>query len=165
MEDETGRAYLAALRWLGRRALSVQEVTQRLRRRGVSQEAAAAAVARLLAQGALDDAAYARAYVHDRLLFHPVGRRGLQAELHRRGVPPEAAAEALAAVDTTCEEEVIRRLVAHRSRAAGGAGEGGGGGTEHLRLRVWLLRRGFSPEAVRRVLGRGTEEPSDGPEC
>ncbi|MDI6871323.1 MAG: regulatory protein RecX [Bacillota bacterium] len=158
METEGRRAYLAALRLLGRRPLSVQELTRKLLRRGLSAEAAAEAVTRLLAEGALDDAAYARAYVHDRLLFHPIGKRGLQAELLRRGVPAEVVEEVLAGIDAEGEEELIRGLLSRR-RATAGTTE------EARRLGAWLLRRGFAPEAVRAVLGRGPAGGGEWPEC
>ncbi len=164
-DAEGRRAYLAALRMLGRRALSVQEVSQRLTRRGFDARAVGEAVAELRAEGALDDAAYARAYVHDRLLFHPVGRRALRAELQRRGVPEEAVEEALADLGLAREEELIRGLLARRRPAGEGANPGG----EARRLRRWLFQRGFSGEAIRRSLGGrmtfdGDESQVDGAE-
>jgi regulatory protein len=158
MEGEAARAYLAALRMLGRRAFSVEEVRRRLLRRGLPAEAVAEAVAKLAAEGALDDAAYARAYVHDRLLFHPVGRRGLRVELQRRGVPPEAAEEALATLDPAREEQLVRSLIERRSD-----GRVELTAETRLRLRAWLLRRGFTPEAVRRALGGFFEGGEDEP--
>lgn len=157
MEGEARQAYLTALRMLGRRALSVQELTDRLQRRGVSPQAAGQAAERLIAEGGLDDSAYARAYVHDRLLFHPVGRRRLRIELLRRGIAAAEVEAALAAVDQDKEEELARSLLA-RTRPPSSP-------EEDRRLRARLLRRGFSPDTVRRVLGRPPEPVGEGSEC
>ncbi|MGE5552651.1 MAG: regulatory protein RecX [Betaproteobacteria bacterium] len=159
-ETEGRRAYLAALRMLGRRALSVQEVTHRLEHRGFGRQAVAEAVAELQGEGVLDDAAYARAYVHDRLLFHPIGRRGLQVELQRRGVPPAVVQEALLQVSVEREEELIRSLLARRRPSK----EEAASCAESRRLRRWLVQRGFSAEAIRRVLGGGLSFAEDGPQ-
>lgn len=147
MEGEAQEAYAVALRLLAKRAYSVREMTDRLVRRGISRESTAEAVGRLVREGSLDDAAYARAVIHDRLLFHPVGRLGLRADLQRRGVPSAVIEEALCGVDLSVEEEAARRLV-ERRRTGGDSVE------EKWRLRAWLLRRGFDPEAVQRVLKR-----------
>ncbi|HHW14224.1 MAG TPA: hypothetical protein GXX28_04725 [Firmicutes bacterium] len=148
MDGEEGRrAYLAALRMLGRRAMSVQEVVDRLGRRQFSDGAVREAVERLLGEGALDDSAYARAYIHDRLLLHPVGRRALRVELARRGVSPEIAEKALSGLDAAREEEVIREYLARHGYRPDCPGE------ERRRWRERLLRRGFCGEAIRRSLG------------
>lgn len=145
--DEGRRAYLAALRMLGRRALSVQETVDRLRRRRFGEAAAGEAVARLLAEGALDDRAYARAYIHDRLLLHPVGRRALRGELLRRGVAAEVVEEALTNLDADREAEVVRAYLCQHGFQPDCAGE------ERRRWRGRLLQRGFCGEAIRKALG------------
>lgn len=77
-------AYLTGVRLLGLRSHSIAELTRKLRRRGYSEEASAAAVARLLEQRYLDDVEFARALVDRR-----TGSRGaaaIAAELKAKGI-------------------------------------------------------------------------------
>lgn len=148
MPEPTAReGYACALRLLGRRAFSVQEMTGKLQRRGFPEAVAQEVVGRLRQEGWLDDAAYAQAYVHDRLRFNPAGRRVLRAELLRRGVTGEAAEAAVSELDAEAEVQLVSELAAKRLRQRASRRE------EVERLRRWLLGRGFSYAAVARVLG------------
>lgn len=147
------QAYTCALRLLGRRAFSVRELANKLRRREVEEEVVQEVVDRLKQEGWLDDAAYARAYVHDRLLFHPAGRRTLKLELLRRGVDSDLADAALSNLGQAAEEDLVRRLAAKRRRR-GGAPEP----AEVERLRRWLLGRGFSYSTVAKVVGSSQDD-------
>ncbi|MBX9927875.1 MAG: RecX family transcriptional regulator, partial [Gemmatimonadaceae bacterium] len=96
----------AAAGALGRRARSRTELRRYLLQRQHAAEHAEAALDRLEALGALDDASYARAFVAARA-GRSQSRMRLAAELSRRGVARPVADAALAAV--YAEEEIDDR--------------------------------------------------------
>ena len=83
-------------------------------RRGVPAEVGERALDRFGEVGLIDDAAFAQAWVDSRHHGRGLGRRALAAELRRRGVDDEIAAEALSAVSTDDEVVAAQRLVARR---------------------------------------------------
>lgn len=101
----------AGLRFLAHRARSRRELETRLRKRGFP-----AAIVRELAdefteRGYLDDGAFARSFVSDRLRLRPRGRRALEAELRARGI---ADTTARAALDQAFGEEgATEEAIAH----------------------------------------------------
>jgi regulatory protein len=127
-----------ALRLLGQRSHSTAELAQKLARRGCAGEGIDHALRRLRELGYLDDRGYA-----DRLVERRAGERGrnaIAAELARKGVPRELAAEALAGLGRDDQLQAARRLTARF------------GPLEPRRLAARLERRGFGPEVIRAVL-------------
>jgi regulatory protein len=156
-------AWLAAFDLLARRAWSTRELTTRLGRRGAPADIARAVVAELATRGYLDDEAFARRWAELRAEGRRVGSRRLDRELRARGIPRDMAAAAIgAAFDDTSELdralEAGRRRMPALQRASPDRAAG--------RLAAYLLRRGYPPPLVRRVVKRltGTElgELSDG---
>jgi regulatory protein len=141
---------------LARRAWTCAELTARLQRRGASPAVATATVADLAGRGYLDDAAFARHWVEVRAA-RGYGAARLRAELRSRGVPSSLIDAALAAlapagVLARCRQTAHRRLAALQrtppERAA-------------VRLRDYLLRRGFAAGVVARVLREVTGRVDD----
>jgi len=146
--EQQQRAYGDALRLLNYRPRSTAEVRQRLRERGYDAEQIEAVVARLLGAGLLDDRAFARLWVENRLLNSPRGRQGLAAELRQKGVAPEVIAGVL---DEAAEEqdEAAQALELARGRARALAGLDRA--AFFRRLQSFLARRGFSADIVLHV--------------
>ena len=137
------------------RMLSRKELTDRLERRGATEDEAADTADWLEDLGALDDAAYAAAVV--RHYGHMgYGRLRVRQELQRRGIQR-------ALWDTALEElgrsdEAIEALL--RSRLKGRVPER----DEGRKLAAMLQRRGFTWQEIRPVLSRfldGEELPED----
>ncbi len=61
--------------------------------------------------GLVDDAAFAREWVHSRQAGRGLARRALAVELRRKGVDQEVVAEAVEKVDPDDERETARLLV------------------------------------------------------
>jgi regulatory protein len=143
----------------------MRELTTRLGRRGAPADVARAVVAELASRGYLDDEAFARWWAQVRAEGRRIGSLRLGRELRAKGIPRDLAAAAIgAAFDDTSEldralEAGRRRMPALRraspDRAAG-------------RLAGYLLRRGYPPALVRRVVtqltGEDLGELSDGDE-
>lgn len=146
------RAIEAALRLLTVRSRSRAELERGLRRRGHSSGDISAAADRCAELGYLDDRAFAEAFVRDRLRHKPRGVSRLRSELRVKGISAEIADEAIQAVlaqEGTSERELLERLARRRRRALRGLEPG----VAERRLASYLLRRGFPPEEVRRVVG------------
>ncbi|MCY3719960.1 MAG: RecX family transcriptional regulator [Anaerolineaceae bacterium] len=144
-EDEVLRAIDKAARFLGYRPRSVAEVRRNLGRKGFTDAAIAAALERMTQQGWLDDFAFARFWVEDRLRFRPMGRRALSYELRQKGVATEIIERALVDVDSLDAARRAARRSLRRRR---------GESPEKLRRKLWdsLQRRGFEADLCREVV-------------
>ena len=150
-EAASATALEAALHFLSYRARSRLEVVRHLRRKSYEAEAIEFAVARCEALGYLDDLAFARSFVRDRVRLKPRGRYRLRRELMAKGVETEVANVAIEEVlreEGTSEPELLRRVAEVRLRALAAAGPD----TARRRLSSWLLRRGFAGDDVRKVV-------------
>lgn len=113
--DDPAAVLAAAARFLEVRARSVDEVRRRLGEAGYRSDLVAAAIARLIELGMLDDEAFARAWVESRDRARPRGARALSAELRRKGIDQAAINAVLAERDGQGDdadgaaEEVARR--------------------------------------------------------
>ncbi|MEN6369318.1 MAG: regulatory protein RecX [Thermotogota bacterium] len=135
-----------------RRPLTEREASGRLRRAGFSLEEVESAVRRAVEEELIDDRVYAKLWVDDRLLHHPLSRRAIERELAEKGISHELAAAALdASYPSTKELEIARQLAAERwARLASTEPD-----ARRRRAVDHLLRRGFpaglAADAVRRA--------------
>ena len=156
--DEIYQAKQTGMRYLERRRRSRQEIRQRLVEKEYSEPAIEEAIRFLEEYGMVDDEAFARAWVHDRLLRKKVGRRKLASELSSKGIDRELVSNVLAEV---LDIETAR---GHAMEAARG---------KERRLRksdpmarersmvTFLQSRGFGWEEIRPVLEQLREEWRD----
>ncbi len=127
------------------RMLSRKELTDRLERRGATEEEAADTAEWLEGLGALDDAAYAAAVV--RHYSHMgYGKLRMRQELARRGIDRELWDAALEEADGSAE--TIEALL--QSRLKGRVPDA----DEGRKLAAMLQRRGFTWQEIRPVLSR-----------
>jgi regulatory protein len=133
-----------ALRILGAGAQTATGLRRKLLARGAVPHALEAVLERLAREGHIDDRAFARDWVRQRLERHPEGQGPLLAGLLRRGVGRELAEEALGSLLTPeAERESLLRLARKLRRRSGMTPE---------RLLNALLARGFRRAAVHEVL-------------
>lgn len=134
---------------LSRKPWSRRDLTARLRRRGAPPAVAQEVVAELEAKGYVDDRAFARQWADGRA--RRLGSLRLRAELGRRGIArPMAEAAVGAAFDPG--EEAARALEAARKRLPALLKRSRS--RAPVRLRDFLLRRGYPPEITNRVVRR-----------
>jgi regulatory protein len=88
----SGEALDAAYRYLNKRERTVAEVRRRLRREGFSERMIAQALEVLAAEGAVDDARFARLFTEDRRELEQWGSERIRRALANRGVDSETAA-------------------------------------------------------------------------
>ncbi|ROR66550.1 regulatory protein RecX [Agrococcus jenensis] len=153
VDEESARSI--ALRALGRRAASRQELDRTLERRDVEPEVRAAVLDRLEAEGLVDDAQLARDTAERLRERKHLGERGVAAELRKRGLDPDELDEA----DRDDELQRAIDAAAERRRRSGSLDDE----TAERRLTGYLQRRGFSGGTVRIAIERTRPQRSRGP--
>jgi regulatory protein len=156
LDIEAARA--VAFRFLGYAARTRNEIEQRLLRDEFPAEMVAQVMGELERMGYLDDAGFARQWVEDRADRKQYGRARLSAELNRKGIDRETAAEALDAIEE--DDEVRRAMHAAQSRwkpEALASLYGLALQKEKSRISGFLMRRGFSWQTIKKVLAGMTE--------
>jgi len=110
------------------------------------------------AAGLLDDRLFAKLWVEDRLLYHPISRRAVTQELAEKGIAPEIANEILGERYPPEKEKEIALKLAQTRLAR----------YENLdrdrRIRrtvVFLTRRGFNISLATRVVRAAIEKLND----
>lgn len=86
----------------------------------VDAASADAIVARLLHDGFIDDARYARAFVHDKFLYNGWGRMKLSAQLRQKGISADAIAAALSQISDEDYRNTLLRLLRGKWRTVNG---------------------------------------------
>ncbi len=141
--DPVAKAREICLNLLTVRARTKAELRTQLLRRGIEEPVADQVLNRLDEVGLVDDAAFAEQWVRSRHTYQGIARRALSAELRRKGVDPDLAAEAVSTLDTEAEETRARDLVRKRMRTAGVVPE-----TTAIRRLVGMLARKGYPEGL-----------------
>jgi regulatory protein len=99
---------------------TARQLRDGLARRGYPEDVVDELVGRLTAVGLLDDAALAGMIARSRLTERGLSRRGIAAELRRKGIDEDDAALAIAQIDDDAEADALLRLVRkHLARTAG----------------------------------------------
>src|SRR5262245_19394678 len=153
-------AQATALQYLAARPRTAHEVRQKLRRSGATDQVAEQVMARLQARGALDDTAYAHAYLTSRLASRGYGPQRLRQELQQRGLG-RALVEEAEQQELTAEEvlAVARTQAAKRWPRLARETD-----LTRRRQKLWafLRRRGFPAAIVQQVLTEVAEAPAAG---
>jgi regulatory protein len=102
---------------LAARPRTKEELRQALRRKGFTEETRETLLGKLDASGLIDDATFAEQWVRSRHAHQGLARSALVAELKRKGVDGEIAAQAAGEIDRDSEEQRARELVRKRLRA------------------------------------------------
>lgn len=156
VSDPAAVAHAICLRLLAARSRSRAELAAALRRKSIPDDVSEAMLDRLDDVGLVDDVAFAEAAVRSGHSYRGLGRRALDAELRRRGVPEEVVRDVVATVEPQDEERRARELVQHRLGSTTTSDE-----TTIRRMVGMLARKGYSEglafqvvrEEVRAVTG------------
>jgi regulatory protein len=145
-------AFAEGLRQLARRELSEAQVRERLARADYAPPIVDEAIERLRACGALDDLRVAAAVARTDAQIKHRGRIRIQRRLAAIGIAPAVAARAVDEVFSGLDESAMmaqalaRRLRGPQATVADAA--------QFRRLHQHLVRLGFPPDAVTRLLRR-----------
>jgi len=134
-----------AYRILARRAYTRAEMAKKLEGKAPAEEVEE--VLNNLAQaGYLDDRAFVREYIQQRLSLRPSGRRLLEMKLRAKGVAPGVIKEVLDELNPQDEEETAKMLAEKKSAFLRGLDEA----ARQRRIYQFLLSRGFSPQIAQK---------------
>lgn len=137
------------------------ELATKLAQRGCDPEVAEAVLDRMTEVGLVNDQAYAEMLVRSRQEIRGLGRRGIGAELRRKGIDPDLSAELVGDIASEDERARAVELVQRRVRTMHGLPRE----TQTRRLAGMLARKGYDPgivmSAVREVLDQLPEHLPD----
>jgi regulatory protein len=149
VDEQREAALQQAIKFLSYRPRSSEEVRRNLQKHDYPEALIEATVDRLQHNGLLDDRKFARLWVQNRTEFRPRGRRALEFELRKRGVPDQIIQQALDH-ELTDEEQLALEVAQKYVRKL-----------NHLsqlefqhKLGGYLARRGFSYETAAPVVER-----------
>jgi regulatory protein len=157
-EHERVRVYDRAVASLAARGRASVELRRLLVRKGEPVALVDHAVQRLVDEGLLDDAQFARQFTRAKAVGAGMPRRRIERELAMRGVARDVAAESIS--DVIAEEGVdesasIQRVAERKVRTMARLDPV----VQRRRLYAFLARRGYDPGAiaavVKRVVGAG----------
>lgn len=137
--------YNKVLQFATIRPRSEKEIKFWFQRKKVYPELAERVFNRLKSLRLVDDLAFARWWVDQRLTFRPKGRRALSMELRQKGVDREIIEEALEVVDDKSVASTLAR--SHLARLTHLPPE-----IQRQKLSDFLARRGFSWEIIKEVV-------------
>jgi len=146
-------------RLLRERPRSVSEVRERLARRGHDEDAVEATIRDAVDAGLLDDRVFAKLWVADRLLHHPLSRAAIEQELRDKGIEPSiVASEIESQYPAVREIELARDLAATRFDRMSGVDPN----RRRDRTASYLMRRGFRRGVALDVIRQIEKEHEDG---
>lgn len=151
-ETQALKTYDRAVVLLATHARAAKELERLLVRKGEPAALAKAAVARLAAQGFLNDASFAKQFARTKLAAG-LSRRRMQAELFRRGVDrgiADAAIDEVVVDDGVDEADACDRIAARKFRSLKDLPAD----VQRRRLYAFLARRGYELDDVRAVVDR-----------
>jgi regulatory protein len=156
-QDAHEMAYQGAIKLIDYRMRSAKEIEGHLKRKGIQEETIAGVMERLNRSGLVDDGAFSRTWVENRVDFRPRSRRVLKMELHQKGIPDEEIQAALEGIES--EEELAYRAAERYARK----GNYPDRETFRKKLGGYLARKGFSYSTASQVIERvWTERGSNG---
>lgn len=160
-KDKQHQAYLLALRYLGIKPRTRNQLRQYLLRKELEEAYIEPALDRLENEKLVDDEEYARRFAASRMNSGLKGRLMIRQELQQRGVPKGIAADALAHMDSESELEAAVKLAHKKSRSLKGELY-----QRKQKLMAVLLRRGFpgriAKEALKSVAWEAGHSPEEG---
>lgn len=154
-EDQERVARDVVLRQLSMMARSREQLREKVLAKGVGEDVAERVLDRFTEVGLVDDAAFAESLVRTQRESRGLSRRGLAAELRRRGVERDVVEEAVSAVGDEEEYETALRLARKRAAATAGLERQ----VRERRIAGMLARKGYGASvayrAVREALAEG----------
>lgn len=116
-ENKVWDSYYSSLKLLNKVAKTKKELSAYLSAHDYNDKEIAFALERLESQGYLDDASYAKSFVHHQLLTTAKGPLRVRRELSQKGIPTEIIEEAMKAYTTEIEIEKLEKIISKKSHS------------------------------------------------
>jgi len=127
---------------------SESDIEARLRSAGLTAEAQARVMARLIEEHFVDNARFARAFVREKSEFAGWGRRKIELGLLRHGIDEAYWSDAFSTLDIAESESRLRRLLAQKNRTVKASDDY----TRRGKLIRFALSRGFDMDLILKCL-------------
>ncbi|MEG1544772.1 MAG: regulatory protein RecX [Tannerellaceae bacterium] len=101
----------------------IQDVEKKTEAAGLSEEATARIIARLVSEKFIDESRYTRSFINDKLHFGKWGRIKIAYELHKKGIPPALRLEALAGINEEEYRSTLFNLLKDKKKSVKGRDE------------------------------------------
>jgi len=146
ISEQSALQRLAAL--CSRGEHSSGEMLEKMRRWGLSEEAQARIMERLLRDRYVDDERFAHAFVNDKVKYNKWGRRKIEQALWQKGVDEEIRRRVLDEVEEEDFLTELRDLLKAKSRSITTKNDY----ERNMKLMRFALGRGYSYEQIRRCI-------------
>ena len=148
MGEDTTKIKSDALRLLSFRPRSEKELRQRLKLKKHPAPLIEEVLDLLKRQGMLDDAKFAKLYAESRVYSRPAGKKNLELDLQRKGLPKDLIEKTIAGIQDYDEKKIARDLVFRRFQKMTGLSK------EKKKARIFgfLKRRGFQTDVIFSVM-------------
>lgn len=150
-------AYLQLASLCARAEHCQYEMTAKMRRWEMSDEAQARVMQRLVSEHYVDDERFARAFVNDKIRYNKWGRRKVEQALWMKRIDDDIRQRVLDEVDDSEYINVLRVLLKQKRRATKAASDY----EMNQKLVKYALSRGFTFDIIRQCIDGDIEEVDD----
>ena len=133
------------------------EMTEKMRRWELSDEAQARIMQRLVSERYIDDERYARAFVKDKVRYNKWGRRKVEQALWQKRIDDDIRQRVLNEVDDEEYLNVLRPLLHQKRKTVKAASDY----ERNQKLVKFALQRGFTYDIIRQCIDGDIDEMSD----
>ena len=150
-------AYLQLAQLCARAEHCQYELTEKMRRWGMSDEAQARVMQRLVSERYVDDERYTQAFVRDKIRYNKWGRRKVEQALWQKHIDKDIREQILNEVDDDEYLRVLRPLLKQKQKTL----KGGTDYERNQKLVKFALQRGFTYDIIRQCIDGDIDEMSD----
>ena len=130
------------------------EMTEKMRRWGVSDEEQAQVMARLIDEHYVDDARYTHAFVYDKIRYSKWGRRKVEQALWMKHIDATIIRQELDAVDDEEYTAVLKPLLRQKRRSTKASSDY----ELNMKLIKFAISRGFTMDIIKQCMDVENED-------
>ena len=150
-------AYLQLAQLCARSEHCQHEMLEKMRRWGMTDEAQARVMQRLVSERYVDDERYARAFVRDKILYNKWGRRKVEQALWMKRIDDDIRERVLGEVDDEEYISVLRPLLKQKRRSTKAQSDY----ELNQKLVKFALSRGFTFDIIRQCMDGDIDDMED----
>ena len=134
-----------------------QEMLEKMRQWGVSEEEQAQVMQRLVEERYVDDERFARAFIYDKIRYSKWGRRKVEQALWMKRIDEEISKPILDDIDDEEYLKILRPMLKQKRRGINAKNEY----EATMKLIRYALGRGFTMDIIKQCIEVGDEEEDE----
>jgi regulatory protein len=146
-DEEKHKAYSKALRMIGRRPHSIQEIKRKLKELGFEPDIINSSLEKLQQQNYINDEDFAKALTESRISYQRKGRNYVRQELQQRGISKDLIQGAIDQINPEEEYQAALTLAKKKWDLTTGTNQ-----DKSRKTLSFLMRRGFTGAVVSKVM-------------